>query len=345
MRVGIVTQPLYANYGGILQNYALQQVLKRIGHEPVTLDYMPSLSLGRYLLYAGKTFICSLSPNKRNPLKPYSHYLKRPAEIKAFVEGNITLTKTIPDYTERILKKYGIEALIVGSDQVWRFAYNSHYLEDMYLAFAKDFDCPKVAYAASFGVERWDYPEDKTEEARTLIKQFKVVSVREKTAVDLCCDYLRVESKVVLDPTLLLKASDYQQFCSDNSTEAPYLAAYVLDNNKEKKAFIERIAREKGLNVKMMTVSESGCSIEDWLSTIYNSSFVVTDSYHGTIFAILFEKQFHTFINKERGTDRFLTLFEMLAIEDGPIDYDVVSSRLVMLRQESLSFIAKNLDK
>ena len=343
MRVGIVTQPLYANYGGILQNYALQQVLKRMGHEPITLDYMPSLSFGRYLLYAGKTLLCSFYPSKRHRLKPYSHFLKRPSEIKAFVEGNISLTGTIPYYTERILKKYGIEALLVGSDQVWRYSYNSHYLEDMYLAFAKDYDCPKVVYAASFGVEKWDYPEEKTEEARTLIKQFKAVSVRENSAVDLCRDYLGVESTVDLDPTLLLKASDYLRFCSDYSNEAPYLAAYVLDVTEEKQAFIEKIAKEKGLKVKTMTVSNSGCSIEEWLSTIKNASFVVTDSYHGTLFSILFEKQFHTFINKERGADRFLTLFAKLGIDEDTIDYGTVINQLDNCRQESLAFISESL--
>lgn len=353
MKVGIVTQPLYANYGGILQNYALQQVLKRMGHEPVTLDYMPSLSFGRYLLYAGKTLLCSFSPSKRHPLKPFSHFLKRPSEIKSFVEGNITLTRTIPGYTERILKKNGIEALIVGSDQVWRYAYNSHYLEDMYLAFAKDYDCPKVAYAASFGVEKWDYPEDKTEEARTLIKQFKAVSVRENSAADLCRDYLGVEPNVVLDPTLLLEASDYQRFCSDNSDEAPYLAAYVLDINEDKKAFIERIAEGENLRIKMMTVSGSGCSIEEWLSAVKKASFVITDSFHGSIFSILFEKQFLTILNKERGADRFSTLFNCLGLMDrliseplslsgknSEIDYTSVNARLQLLRKESLMFLS-----
>ena len=68
MRVGIVTQPLYANYGGILQNFALQQVLRKMGHTAVTLDYMPSLSFGRYLLYAGKGVLCALSPSRRHPI-------------------------------------------------------------------------------------------------------------------------------------------------------------------------------------------------------------------------------------------------------------------------------------
>ena len=344
MKIGIVTQPLYANYGGILQNYALQQVLKKMGHEPVTLDYMPSLSFGRYLLYAGKTFVCAFSPAKRHPLKPYSRFLKRPSDIKSFIDNNIALTRTIPDYTGKVLKKNGIEAIIVGSDQVWRYSYNSHYLEDMYLDFAKDYDCPKIAYAASFGVDKWDCPDVKTVEAKELIKQFRAVSVREDSAVGLCRDYLGADATVVLDPTLLLTASDYQKFCSaPQAEEGPYLAAYVLDINEEKNAFIEKVAEERGLKVKSMTVSGSGCSIEEWLTTINNASYVITDSYHGTIFSIIFGKQFHTIVNKERGADRFVTMFEKLGIDGGAADYDAVYSKLDLLRLESLGFIAKNL--
>ena len=335
MKVGIVTQPLYANYGGILQNYALQQVLKKMGHEPVTLDYMPSLSFGRYILYAGKGVLCALSPSKRHPIKPYRHFLKRPSAIDSFVRDNIVLTKTVADYSKRLLEKNGIEAIIVGSDQVWRYSYNSHYLEDMFLDFAKDYPCKKIAYGASFGVENWDYPDNRTAEVRDLVKQFDAVSVRENSAVLLCKDIFGIEAQVVIDPTLLLEASDYDKFCREPACgNAPYLAAYILDRTEEKDAFITETARERGLEIKEMTVSEFGLSIEDWLSTIRNAAYVVTDSYHGCLFSILFGKQLKTFINKERGADRFRTLFDRL---------DSSEEGLEEFRKESLYFISKNL--
>lgn len=335
MKVGIVTQPLYANYGGILQNYALQQALKKMGHEPVTLDYMPSLSFGRYILYAGKGVLCSISPSKRHPIKPYRHFLMRPSAIDSFVRDNIVLTKTVADYSKRLLEKNGIEAIIVGSDQVWRYSYNSHYLEDMYLDFAKDYPCKKIAYGASFGVEEWDYPDSRTAEVRDLVKQFDAVSVRENSAASFCRDILGIEAQVVIDPTLLLEASDYDMFCREPACgSAPYLAAYILDRTEEKDAFISETARERGLVIKEMTVSDSGLSIEDWLSTIKNANYVVTDSYHGCLFSILFGKQFKPFINKERGADRFRTLFDRL---------DLNGSGFEVFRKESLNFISKNL--
>ena len=334
MRVGIVTQPLYANYGGILQNFALQQVLRKMGHTAVTLDYMPSLSFGRYLLYAGKGVLCALSPSRRHPIKPYHHFLERPADIASFVKQHIATTSTVSHYSKQILKKYGIEALIVGSDQVWRYSYNSHYIEDMYLAFAKDFPCRKIAYGASFGVENWDYPAMRTAEAKELVKQFDAVSVRENSAAVLCKDNLGVEAQVVLDPTLLLEPSEYERFCSKPGTGAtPYIATYILDKTEEKDTFITEKSRECGLEVKEMTVSEFGQSIEDWLSTIRNADFVITDSYHGCLFSILFGRPFKVFINQERGADRFMTLF----------NYGKTLSALESFREKSLRFISDNL--
>ena len=359
MKIGIVTQPLVANYGGILQNYALQQVLKKLGHDPVTLNYLPSLKFGRYLLYVGKAVLCAPFPSKRHPIKPYMHYMKRPAKIEPFLRDNVVLTKVIPDYTERLLKRNGIEAIVVGSDQVWRYSFNSHYIEDMYLDFAKDYPCLKLSYAASFGLEDWCYPIERTEKAKELIKQFKAVSVRENSAVQLCREYLGVDATTVLDPTLLLTASDYQKFCSELMPgEDPYLAVYVLDESEEKYSYIEAMAKAKGLKIKKMTKSSSGCSIEEWLNTIKNAEFVITDSYHGSIFSIIFERQFQTFINRERGADRFYTLFNRLNLQDrlltsytsfkgneGIIDYSSVCLQLKDLREDSLSYLKSALSK
>lgn len=357
MKVGIVTQPLYANYGGILQNYALQQVLKKMGHTPVTLDYFPSLSFGRYLLYFGKSVVCLLSPSKRHPIKPYKHYLERPAAIDAFVRNNIDTIETISNYSRKILHKYGIEALIVGSDQVWRYAYNAYVLEDMYLAFAKGYPCKKIAYAASFGVEMWDYPEEKSEKATALAKQFDAVSVREDSGVGLCRENLGVEAITVLDPTLLLAETDYERFCKAPSTgDKPYLAAYILDINAEKKEYIEALAIIKGLEIKDMTVTDKGISIEEWLTTIRNAEYVITDSYHGSLFSIIFQKQFQTILNKERGADRFFTLFGELGLTDrlldeipsstmamDSIDYSAVNQKLKQLQNESNAFLQHSL--
>jgi len=356
MKVGIVTQPLYANYGGILQNYALQQVLKSMGHEPVTLDYMPSLPFWRYCLYAAKTVIYSFIPSKRHPLKPYHHFLQRPQAIRQFVENKIIITDTLDSYSARQLKKYGVEAIIVGSDQVWRYRYNTENIEDMYLAFAKGINCRKVAYAASFGIEKWDYPEDVTSRVKELVQKFDAISVRELSAVGLCKDILGVMAKVVLDPTLLLLEKDYEPLCQTiHKKKEPYLVSYVLDADEQKQYMIDSFAKERGLVVKRMTVSNDGCSVGEWLSTIRNAEYVITDSFHGSVFSIIFRKQFYTFINEGRGADRFYTLFSDLGITNHllgngstlplgeNIDYKEVDEKLSVLRDNSREFIKEAL--
>lgn len=357
MKVGIVTQPLCANYGGILQNFALQRVLKTLGHTPVTLDYMPSLSFGRYLLYAGKWGVSSLLRGRDRPLKPYRHFLERPAAIDAFVQKEVSVTRTLSRYSATILKKNGIDAIIVGSDQVWRYAYNSQNFKDMFLAFAKDYPCRKFAYAASFGVDEWDCPNNMRPMVKRLERQFDSVSVREDSGAVLCKEHFGVKAEVVLDPTLLLSASEYEVFCKEpTSNDHPYMAAYVLDMNKEKEEYIENVARVKNLEIKYLSVSSKGVSIEEWLTILRNAGFIITDSYHGSLFSIIFKKQFRTITNRERGADRFSTLFQRLRLMEVlidsadckpdlsvVIDYDSVLASLRQLQDDSISFIRKSL--
>lgn len=357
MKIGIVTQPLCANYGGILQNYALQQILIKMGHDPITLDYLPSLSFGRYILYALKGIASLPFPSKRHKIKPYRHYLRRPKQIESFVRKNIKLTKTIPEYNKTLLRKNEIEAIVVGSDQVWRYSYNSHYIEDMYLDFAKRYSCLKMAYGASFGIEEWDYPTAKTEAVKKLVKQFDSISVREVSGVKLCKDILGIDAQYVIDPTMLLERSDYERICAKPDIYLePYIATYVLDDNEEKEAFINSVAVVKNLPIKRMSVYSSGSTVEEWLSTIKNADFIITDSYHGSLFSIIFGKQFRAIINKDRGSDRFYSIFSKLGIlnclmdtipnefdNNYIIDYDQLYLTLNSLRKESMFYLSNTM--
>ena len=319
---------------------------------------MPSLSFGKYMLYLGKSILSAPFPAKRHPIKPYRHYLKRPPQTSSFVRENIAITRTVPDYTKHLLKKNKVEAIVLGSDQVWRYRYNAHYWDDMFLGFAKNYDCRKIAYAASFGLGEWDCPQERILKAKELIKQFNSISVREDTGVEICKNSLGVKAVNVLDPTLLLTSSDYDRFCKESDYSGkPYLATYVLDKSEEKAAYIEALAKARGLEIKEMTVRKSGLTIEKWLSAIKNAEFVVTDSYHGSIFSILFCKQFQSIINRGRGADRFITLFGRLGIEDrliepsvslesieNQIDYQTVNIKLQKLREDSFSFLKSSLE-
>ena len=155
MKIGILTQPFRGNYGGILQNWALQRTLRSMGHEPVTIDILPRPTIGRFILSTIKSFVLWFIPSRRRTFQKWSD--KRNPLFEDFVNRQIVKTHVCRRYSMDIVEEYGLEALLVGSDQTWRPMYNVGMLSDMFLGFACDFTGKKVAYAASFGVDYWAF--------------------------------------------------------------------------------------------------------------------------------------------------------------------------------------------
>ena len=242
MKIGIVTQPLSRNYGGILQNYALQQTLIKLGHYPYTFD------LGKFTWkdWFGITIKSIIKliigrPYAFVDIPPKRHQQER--ILRQFVNDkiNLILPRSYNPLIEQV-KKYNLEAIIVGSDQVWRPKYN-RCIEDMYLKFAENLKLVKIAYAASFGTNKWEYSEEQTKICKSLAQHFDAISVREKSGVDLCKKYLSVDATHILDPTLLLTADDYKTLLTHiPETGSKYLFAYILDQTEEKIRCVKRIA-------------------------------------------------------------------------------------------------------
>lgn len=319
MRIGIITQPMGTNYGGILQNYALQQVLKELGHNPITLDHYIKYPLWRFILSRTLYYISTLIPYYKRSYnrRPYKGRITTLC-VHKFIKNYILRTKNIHIFNPNIIKKYNLEALIVGSDQVWRPSYNEH-IEDMFLKFAQNNKkITKVAYAASFGNSEWDFTEEQTLKCRDLIKSFSKVSVRELSGISLCRQFLNIDASLTLDPTLLIDKSYYESLCQaipKRTTE--FIACYILDMTPDKKEYIKRLQEETKLPIIYFSAHENmKLSIEEWISTFRDAKFVYTDSFHGTIFSIIFKTNFFVFLNKIRGSDRFITLLSQLNIEN-----------------------------
>ena len=313
MHIGIVTLPIHDNYGMILQNYALQKVLRSLGHTPITLNFLYPTPLWRVVLSTCKTLLLYFIPGRRCSFSSYR--VKQSPQIKVFVDKYIIRTRPIRRYTRRSLCKYRIEGLIVGSDQVWRPRFN-RYLEDMFLRFAQHEKIRKVAYAASFGVGTLEFSERQLQRCAPLLQQFDKVSVREASGVDLCRNYFHVEAEHVLDPTLLLDHSDYERLCAEvpRRTEK-FMACYILDPTEEQRRLIDCMAQQMHMTTKYFTSYHSSLTVEEWLAMFRDAAYVVTDSFHGTVFSIIFGKPFTTILNKDRGEDRFTSLLRMLSLE------------------------------
>lgn len=344
MKIGILTQPLLSNYGGLLQNYALQQTLIRAGHEVETLDHV---NYGKFrsplyefllpwILYAlgrqgypkyqlstqEKTVICSKTEGFILKYLKRTHILK--SEKDFLKEG----------------KEGGYDAYVVGSDQCWRPCYNGRTIQDMFLSFVPvDSKVKRIAYAASFGTDEWEFTPLQTARFAPLAQKFDLVTVREDSGIQLCKKYLGVEATHVLDPTMLLAKEDYIRIIeAEKEPKAKgTLFNYILDPDNTKTAFINRVA--EGLRLTPFQVlpkhqSETRTKedvknhIEDcvfpgvttWLRAFMDAEMTVVDSFHGMVFSILFNKPFWVIGNAERGMSRFTSLLKLFNLENRLLD-------------------------
>ena len=361
MKIGIVTQPLKANYGGILQNWALQQVLLLMGHEPITIDYMPRRSIINHLFILFKTLLLSLFSIRKGPLVRYlsSH---RFSPFSDFVKQNIIVTRQVHQYKSTLIREYNFNALIVGSDQVWRPRYNKS-LKDMYLSFAKYALVRKIAYAASFGIGEngWEYTESQTRQCRRLASKFNAISVRERSGIKICQFYLGMNAVHVLDPTLLLTKNDYARLCENVPVrKEAFIAIYELNKTKQMMDCVSSMKDQSGLSIcKFSADLTSTLTVEEWLSMFRDAVYIITDSFHGTVFSLLFEKPFISIGNHRRGLERFQTLLEEVGLIDRlliddieydyldlikkPINWEIVRGQLTAQRVKSFEFLKKNL--
>lgn len=308
MRIGILTLPLHTNYGGILQAYALQTVLERMGHQVVVFDTpnkMPLPPLWKIpLTFAKRLFLKSMGRIDRIFIEKYNNQI-RPViakEIQPFVDERIH-RKVLTNFST--LEAHEFDAIVVGSDQIWRSIYFVplwlwQKMEKAYLSFTKGWNIKRISYAASFGTDKWEYNEEQTLHSKEALQMFDAVSVREENGVKLCKQYFEVDAIHVLDPTMLLDANDYIELFKQKQTPKSRgnLLNYVLDETDEIKNLIQKVASEnkmipfavnnpyenddtKPLNQRIKP------SVETWLRGFYGADFVITDSFHACVFSII----------------------------------------------------------
>lgn len=343
MKIGIVTQPLLYNYGGILQNYALQQILIQLGHEPITFDQVDNLAP----LY-------KRIGSRIKRLFKKSKY-KSINNIDLFKQKHIISTHKAKYYFDfkYFDFKYKPNAYIVGSDQVWRPKYN-YRLFCNFLNFTKN--KKKLSYAASFGTDVWEFSEAQTEKCKKLLSKFTHVSVREKSAVELCKSYFCKNATMVLDPTMVLNLDYYNKFITSKK-DNDYVFTYILNSNIIKQNFINELTQTFGHEIAYAFDSNGNnfhkSSIEEWLTGIKNSKIVVCDSFHGVAFSIIFNKPFWVFTNPQRGNTRITSLletfnltnqlitdvFQSIHLKEPNINWDNVNSILAVERNKSLEFL------
>ena len=331
MRIGILTLPLHTNYGGILQAWALQTVLERMGHEVKVIHKNPYLkepSLWEYLCryYKKKVLGQQLFVKGEKWHNQVTHILLK--------NTGTFIWKHIHCYTIDSLRQINekdFDAIVVGSDQIWRKGYFVESWKenetDAFLCFAEDWDIQRLAYAPSFGTDEWDFSEKCTSDISRLIKKFSAVSVRERSGVEICKEHLNVEALHLVDPTMLLNSEDYRELVKDYDlpTQSNSLFCYILDDSQEKQDIINKVVAAKDLTPRQLhfpTVYADATQcrpvppVEQFIQGIMNAKFVVTDSFHGCVFSIIFGKPFVAIVNKDRGAARMESLLQMFNLKD-----------------------------
>ncbi|MCK9613963.1 MAG: polysaccharide pyruvyl transferase family protein [Candidatus Omnitrophica bacterium] len=382
MKIGILTTELYFNYGGILQAFALQTYLKKYGHEAwliINNRSRQSLSFPTIARAVAKSILGIKMPTARLNFEMEVICQNTACFVRKYINP---VTSTVENAKAmNWLDIYNFDAYIVGSDQVWRKGFTKPnkpsffeifksilWTRPMFLDFVKSNKVKRIAYAASFGVDEWEYDFRMTKIIANLLRKFNAVSVREDSGVRLCKEYLGVDAIHLIDPTMLLSASEYMELCRKENTAKSKgnMMVYLLDETRGEIANV--IAQKKKLilfSVNAKTKSPKAPledrvypPVTDWIRGFFDAEFIVTDSFHGCVFSIIFNKPFLAIGHEIGGMARFHSLLKMFGLEDrlilgmdeltddklaAEINFDRVNQILKIKQQEASFFLQKAL--
>ncbi|OWV14307.1 polysaccharide pyruvyl transferase family protein [Fibrobacter sp. UWB5] len=361
MKIGILNLALDNNYGGNLQRFALITFLQKLGHQAKHIqikgyDFLPWYKVP----YAyPKRFVLKFVLHKINHIRQekfsnqeqkdlwktiepfYEHYVPHTGAIK-----NKEQLKIVSDLEN-------FDAVIVGSDQVWRASMTRCFGMSSYmLDFVSRDKTKKIAYAVSLGVDNPELNPSQAMRLNNLYRQFSAVSVRESSALKLFDQYgwTYPRAEVCVDPTLLLDVEDYNRVIDNanvNDCTTGKIFAYLLDATFEKENRIRKESAAKKFAVHCMGLHDASTSIEQWLNNIRRAEMVVTDSFHGVVFSVIFDKPFLFLGNQRRGNARLLSLLVMLDVDPRNLDCFIhvqKKTKLIAARKKSAEFLKMALE-
>ncbi len=284
--IGIMGWFWVPNRGAILTNYALNEFLKDQGYNVKTINFIPS---------NGRT-------------NTYNNSI-----AEDFANKYLTLTKKITNYNElKSLNKY-FGTFIVGSDQLWRWAFRKYPLGHLFLNFA-NLNKKILSYSTSFGTEKYDGPEEARILRRLYLKRFDAISVREFDGVKILEEDFKLKGIQTIDPVFLVDKSKYEQLIKNSDkTDSNYIAYYFILPTEEKMNIVKMAEQKFG--IKAIDI-KGDLVVEDWLYYIKNCRILITDSFHGSCFATIFNKTFIPINVAEEKPTRFETLFKITNMMD-----------------------------
>ena len=255
------------------------------------------------------------------------------------------------------IKKDDYDILMVNSDQTWR-KFDKNFLDYGFLKFAENWKIKKFIYGASLGFNYWRISKKDEIKAKNLLKKFNGISIREKGSLSLIKKYFGINPEIVLDPTLLINKKYYYNLIKNhpnNSKNNDYIFVYKKYGPEQLKGFILKASNELNYNIYNYKLNNKS-KIEDFIYFLANSKAVITNSYHGTIFAIIFNKPFVSFSWKGSAGERLNSLANLLRIKNRIICNNKIPETKLLIKPlninieilnkmkiKSINFIKKNL--
>lgn len=355
MKVGIITFQETNNYGAVLQNYALQQAVLKCGAEPETIDYLSD--------YIGRPY--RLVHLKNKGIVAYLYGVAGYLIYQMRGKNTNTFRKQIR-YSQRVTRRElarlneTYDVFLTGSDQVF-----NHRLTGGDGTYLLDFALDKQkcsSYAASLGLE--NVGASFRDVYKECLKDFRVISVREKTAARALTELLKREVPVVSDPCALLTRDEWRSIAVLPKEHSDYVLVYELGISPEVVALAKKIASAEKLKIVFVPFPIGVPTKGRWkpctgpgelLGLIAQAKYVITDSFHGTLLSIIFEKSFYTRVPEKRVGSRILDLLKEYGLEDRliecctdyqkPINYETVREKISRNRVYSLEVLRKCLSE
>lgn len=340
-KVGVITIHSVYNYGAMLQAFALSKYLENLGYVSEVIDYRPYELCRNYDFYIKDLFV-----NPRNALGAIKQSIVKRnqfARFKSFLNNEIsTSKKRYSNY--RSLKNHDYEILVTGSDQIWN-PYITIEDESFLLTFDEK-ETKKVAYSSSFGIS--EIPKEWADKVKIALMQFDQLGVREQSGKEIINGLLpNHKVDLVLDPVFLMSSAYWHNLANNSLTpNEPYLLVYSLEINDKIKSYAKAVAGEK--NLKIVTIHPfkddygfadiciNTAGPKEFISLINNAEFVVTNSFHGTAFSIIFDKKFSCVLHSKTGT-RMSSLLERLKIVPNMISLSNSDSEIYYYQTTDLS--------
>ena len=367
-KIEIVTLHRVKNYGSVLQAYATQEYIKRLGYETEIIDYYPERQTKLGMLKRIKDQNKYLRKSKM--LRLIARLLILPSykirfnTFEKFLKKHLDVTPNTYSTLEEINENLPIgDIYLTGSDQVWNSGWNGGIDKVMFLDFKNIENKKKLSYAASFGkssLEEWE-----KEQTKQLLEKYDNISLRETSGVKICEDLGIKDTINVVDPTLLLSGEEWSKIASNKFENEEYILVYNLNRNKKIDNYAKNLSKQKGLKIKYLSYQlhefykkgKMYCNpeVEDFLGLIKNAKYVISDSFHATAFSVNFNTEF-VIVYPGKYSTRLQSILKILGLEnrvakdendmsvvDRNINFEKVNEKLIQEREKSINWLKNNL--